>query len=143
VTPVAALNSPASDAEPFLTDHDVYFASDRSGAGDIYRAPRRGVEFDAPVLVDELATAGVEGDPVASADGLALYFRSNRPAPLGGANIYVATRAQTADRFGPPALVANVNSDANEGPSWLSPDGCRLYLWSDRLSTRDIYVASR
>jgi len=143
--PLTPLNSPASDAQPFfqLAGDAVYFASDRTGAGDIYRATRSGVLFSAPALVDELATPAGEGDPVISADGLALFFRSDRAAPRAGSNIYVASRASTADRFGAPSLVDAVSSDANEGPTWLSADGCRLYLWSDRAGTADIYVATR
>jgi Tol biopolymer transport system component len=143
--PLTALNSPASDAQPFfqLAGDEVYFASDRTGAGDIYRATRSGVLFSTPALVDELATPAGEGDPVISADGLALFFRSDRAAPLAGSNIYVATRATTAERFGAPSLVDAVSSNAHEGPTWLSADGCRLYLWSDRAGTADIYVATR
>jgi Tol biopolymer transport system component len=143
--PLTPLNSPASDAQPFfqLAGDDVYFASDRTGAGDIYHATRSGVLFSTPALVDELATPAAEGDPVISADGLALFFRSDGAAPLAGSNVYVATRASTTDRFGAPSLVDAVSSNADEGPTWLSADGCRLYLWSDRVGTADIYVATR
>jgi len=143
--PVTTLSSPSADAQPFLQADGsaVYFSSDRSGNGDLYRASREGVSFATPLLIDELSTPAIEGDPVVSADGLTVMFRSDRAATLGGANIYIATRASESDRFGAPALVANVNSDADDGPSWLSPDGCRLYLWSTRYGTSDLFVATR
>src|SRR5262249_15475209 len=88
--PLTPLNSPASEAQPFfqIDGADVYFSSDRTGAGDLYRATRNGVLFSTPVLVDELATPNAEADPVISADGLTLFFRSDRPAALGGSNIF-------------------------------------------------------
>ena len=143
--PVTTLNSPSSDAQPFLQADGsaVYFSSDRTGNGDLYRASRDGVSFSTPALIDELSTPDIEGDPVVSADGRTLLFRSDRAATLGGANIYVATRASDSERFGAPTLVANINSDADEGPSWMSADGCRLYLWSTRYGTSDLFVATR
>ena len=88
--PVTTLNSPSSDAQPFLQADGsaVYFSSDRTGNGDLYRASREGVSFATPVLIDELSTPAIEGDPVVSADGLTMMFRSDRAATLGGANIY-------------------------------------------------------
>jgi Tol biopolymer transport system component len=143
--PVTTLNSPSSDAQPFLQADGsaVYFSSNRTGNGDLYRASRDGVSFSTPALIDELSTPDLESDPVVSPDGLTLMFRSDRAATLGGANIYIATRASESDRFSAPTLVASVNSDADEGPSWLSPDGCRLYLWSTRYGTSDLFVATR
>jgi len=40
-------------------------------------------------------------------------------------------------------LVENVNSAGDDGPSWLSPDGCRMYISSDRAGTNDVFVAQR
>jgi hypothetical protein len=31
----------------------------------------------------------------------------------------------------------------DEGPSWISPDGCRMYISSNRAGNNDIYVAAR
>ena len=140
------LTSGAGDVQPFwqVGGQALYFSSQRSGGGDLYRSTYSGT-FSAPALVSELSLAtSEEGDPVIAPDGLTIYFRSNRPS--GGPlmfNIWTASRTIASGAFGAPTLVANVNSDANEGPSWLSLDGCRLYLSSDRAGTNDIYVATR
>jgi hypothetical protein len=72
-----------------------------------------------------------------------LYFRSNRPALIGGENIYMTTRTTAAATFGAPTLVENVNGPTDDGASALSADGCRMYISSDRAGTNDIYVAAR
>jgi Tol biopolymer transport system component len=145
VSPIAVLNSPSSDAQPFLQPggNEVIFTSSRTGNGDLYRTFRTGTAFSPPTQIGELASAFEEGDPVLTADGKTLFFRSTRPAPLLDHNIYVATRSSIADPFGTPALVENVSSDREDGASAVSADGCRLYLSSDRAGTNDIYVATR
>jgi hypothetical protein len=85
--------------------------------------------FGTPRLIGELS------DPAALDGTLRLL-----PDEL---TIYVATRPTTATAFGAPTIVPNVNTDADDGPSWISPNGCRLYLSSDVAGTNDIYVATR
>ena len=44
-----------------------------------------------------------------------------------------------------PELLA-VNSAQGDEPGWISADGCRLYLYSNRpggMGMQDIYVAKR
>jgi hypothetical protein len=144
-TAIASLDTGATEVQPFLplAGDLLVFSSSRTGGGDLYTSTRTGDSFSAPSQITELATADDEGDPVLSPDGLTLYFRSDRPAAQAGYNIFVATRPTTADPFGVPDPVPNVSSDADDGPSWISPDGCRLYLSSDRAGTNDIYVSTR
>ena len=143
-TPITAINT-NQETQPFLPvgGNELYFQRLSSGNGDVFRATRMGTTFGAPTLVSELATADEEGDPMVSPDGLAIYFRSNRVTLDPGFNIYVATRATTADSFGAPGYVPSINTAADDGPSWISPDGCRLYISSDIAGTNDIYVATR
>jgi hypothetical protein len=142
---IANLNTASGEFQSYLpTGRDeLYFSSARTGAGDIYVSGRSGRTFGPPILLVELASPMDDGDPVVSADGLTIYFRSNRPAAIAGFNIHVATRASTADAFGTPVLVDNVNSAADDGPSWISLDGCRLYMASDIAGSNDVYVATR
>ena len=86
--------------------------------------------------------------PIISPNGLVLYFSSTRPFAAGRTdeNIWVATRAKTTDDFGVPTQVLNVNSPTADEPSWISNDGCRLYMISDRPGGpggQDIYLATR
>jgi hypothetical protein len=144
-TAIATLDTSSTELQPFmpLAGDLLIFSSSRSGGGDLYTSKRMGTAFAAPTAISGLATANDEGDPVLSPDGLFLYFRSDRPATQAGYNIFVATRPAPTDAFGAPDLVPNVSSDADEGPSWISPDGCRLYISSDRAGTNDIYVSTR
>ena len=141
------LNLPSVEAQPYLQEGGpgLVFQSDRNGGNfDLWISTRAGNTFGTPIRMLELdAGASAEGDPVLSSDGLTIYFRSDRPAGLGGFDIYVATRASTAVDFDPPALVPNVSSAADDGPSYISSNGCRLYLSSDRTGNNDIYVATR
>jgi Tol biopolymer transport system component len=146
--PMTNLNLPSVDQQPYVLGaaEALVFSSDRNGANfDLWLATRTGSMFGTPVRLVDLNLGGsAEGDPVLSADGLTIYFRSNRAGGPGQFDIYAATRGSTATTaFAPPVLVPNINSSVDDGPSWISPDGCRLYLSSDRDGTNDIFVATR
>ena len=64
-------------------------------------------------------------------------------ATLGDVDLYVATRAATADAFGTPVRLPQLSTTSLDGVSWESPDGCRLYIANNSLGTPDVYVASR
>jgi hypothetical protein len=69
-----------------------------------------------------------------SADGLELYFSSNRLGGYGYSDIYVATRATTNDPWGDPVnLGPVVNSAYPDQFSFLSLDGL-LLLFSDGMN---------
>ncbi|MEO7094540.1 MAG: hypothetical protein ABI175_14890 [Polyangiales bacterium] len=142
---LANLDTTGEERQPYLGSTELYFASDRGGTFDIYRAARLGpTSFGAPSRVDVPGlTVTDDADPVISRDGLTLFFASDAPGGLGGGDIYVTTRASLTSAFGPPVAVSQLSSAAAEGPSWISPDGCRLYLSSARAGSPDIYVASR
>src|SRR5262245_42540685 len=65
--------------------------------------------YDPPVHLDSpINTAAFEGKPSLSADGLELYFVSDRPGALGGPgdqDIYVARRRSVNSAWGEPARV--------------------------------------
>jgi Tol biopolymer transport system component len=145
-TAIAAINTASDEAQAFipLGRNELYFESTRTALGDIYMSTFSGTTFAPPALVPgAIASSSDEGDPVVTPDGLTIYFRSNRAASIAGYNIFVATRAVDTDPFGAPQLVPNINTAADDGPSWISPDGCRLYISCDVAGTNDIYVATR
>lgn len=77
-----------------------------------------------------LNTAGFDGGPTPSSDGLRLYFVSDRSGSQGG-DIWVAERPSVGGEFGPPVTLGpGVNSAANEGAPTLSRD--ELVLFFDR-----------
>jgi len=64
-----------------------------------------------------------------SADGLSLYFTSNRPGGSGEYDLWVCTRSATSAPWGPAInLGANVNSPYSEMDPSISSDGLSLYF---------------
>jgi hypothetical protein len=83
-----------------------------------------------------------------SADGLSLYFQSNRPEGYGRLDLYSTTRASTSEAWGPPEnLGLQLNSDRSEAWPWITADGLTLYFHAydrtDGYGRADIYVARR
>jgi len=75
----------------------------------------------------------VNAVPVVSPDGLELFFSSGRPSGYGNWDIWTSARATNSDPWGTPVnLGAAVNSPGVDSPTWISPDGLTLLLFSDR-----------
>ena len=152
VTPLSALDVPdASTAAPFLAlDNFLYFSRGGDGVHRIMRARHSSAKtFDAPEDVAELNAAGGDSFGVAlSNDSKTIYFGTDARPGSELTDIYVATRADTSSPFGTPVRVADpaVNTPQDERPGFLSTDGCRLYLVSDRpngLGLKDVWLATR
>jgi hypothetical protein len=81
-------------------------------------------------------TPGFEGKPALSADGLELYFVSDRPGALGGPgdqDIYVARRRSVQDEWGTVERVPPpVSSAFFDITPTISLDGLDLYFGSNR-----------
>src|SRR5437870_4557587 len=83
-------------------------------------------------------------------DGLEMFISSDatgRPGGVGGQDLWVATRATTADPWSTPVnLGPTVNSTAFDGAPALSFDGTTLYFFSARpggYGLNDLYVTTR
>ena len=94
-TPVANINSSASDADPTLSPDErvIVFVSDRPngmGGSDLWYATRSAADapFGSPQPIPGLNTGDEEREPTLSPDGSELYFASNRPGTLGGLDFY-------------------------------------------------------
>jgi Tol biopolymer transport system component len=74
-------------------------------------------------------TAGIEVGPNLSADGLTLYFVSDRPGGhSGSAELWMSTRATTLDPWQTPVNVGPpINSQSAASPS-ISSDGLELFF---------------
>jgi hypothetical protein len=145
-TLMASLNSTSDTVQPFLLPDgsEIYFSSSRLGDFDIFRATQGSSAFDTPSAVAELNVTGAnEGDPVLSVDDLTIFFSSTRDGGVGMQDIWEAQRPSKAASFGAPVNVREVNSTGTDAPTWLSPDGCRLYMSSDRDGAIHLYLASR
>jgi len=134
---------------------EMYFTAsgDRPGGygqADTCACKRASVEDDwgPPENLGPLVnTENWDGFAFLSADGLALYFQSNRPDGYGGMDLYVTRRAtrtspwEAAINLGP-----KVNGSQDEYTPAVSPDGLELYLQSSRdggYGGNDLYVCTR
>lgn len=93
--------------------------------------------YNTPVhLESPINTPGFEGKPALSADGLELYFVSDRPGALGGPgdqDIYVTRRASVDGSWGPPERVPTpISSPFFDITPTISLDGLALYFGSNR-----------
>ncbi|MFV2070541.1 MAG: hypothetical protein ACC645_26535, partial [Pirellulales bacterium] len=120
------------------------------GANDLYMATRSTVTDSFGNVVNlgpAVNTESAETNPSLSADGLSLYFNSNRPGGFGGHDIYVATRPNTSESFGDVVNVGPVinTADREAAPS-IATDGRLLFFDSDRpngAGRTDLYVGVR
>jgi hypothetical protein len=93
--------------------------------------------YETPVHLDSpINTPAFEGKPSLSADGLELYFVSDRPGALGGPgdqDIYVSRRTSVNGSWGPPERVPPpVSSAFLDITPTISLDGLALYFASNR-----------
>ncbi len=91
-------------------------------------------------------SSGWELSPKTSADGLSLYFTSNRPGGYGLGDLWVATRETIDDDWGTPVNLGTTfnTSSWDEGPC-ISTDELELYFTSQRLGLDfyNLYVSTR
>lgn len=149
--PITELNSNVNDGTPEISADGltIYFMSSRAGGAggpDIWYAtrPRIDAPFGAPINLAEVNSAAGERGPAISADGLTIYFTSDRTGGAGGADIWFATRADTGSTFHTPLNLAEINTAGLEGAPDITSDDLALYFTSDRNGPDDdIWVATR
>jgi hypothetical protein len=85
--------------------------------------------------------------PTTSADGLTLIFASNRTSSGWNYDLWMSTRKDAGDDWGPPIrLGPKVNSGSYDGAGNLSADGLVLFFTSSRsggFGSDDIWVTTR
>lgn len=148
LAPVALVNSEAGDSAPWISPDGatLWFDSHRDGSGDLFHTARVGEgSFALPVSAADLNTPSEEATPVLAEDGLTIWFASNRVGGVGDYDVWTSTRASPDDDFGPATNLAEVSSTSIDWPTWISPDGCRLYLGSRRPDggDYDLWLAAR
>lgn len=107
-------------------------------------------------LAEPINGVGSNFAPAVSADGLTLYFASDRPGSIGRVDLWVARRERTNAPWQPPenlGVEVNAPGSVTLAP-FLSSDGRRLYFMSSRpgglggpdcefWNCFDLYVATR
>lgn len=122
----------------------LFFNSLRPGSAlnDIYVADA----FGAAVPVSELNSAGTDADPSITADGLEIFFHSNR-AGSAGSDVYSSVRKSVLEPWSTPEpLGPIVNTAASDNLVAISPDGETLFITSTRdggFGSNDIYMTTR
>lgn len=156
--PVTGVNTDKNDGNPFLTadGNELWYVREvetKGGDGgtflqtDIFRSRYDdGVAREATSVAELNVASADEHWPVLSADLKTIYFASKRREVVPDStreNVWVARRASVDVPFDPPQPVPALNSADNDAARWLSPDGCRIYLRSDRSGNEAIYMAER
>jgi hypothetical protein len=140
--PFDQVNSLDDEFNAFITSNgaELWLTSDRTGQVRLYRSLRDAVgEYGPPVLFTELGVPAIG----LSADGLTAFFVSTQTGGAGMADVWFANRAAVGAPFGAPINGGAANGPQDDLPSWLSPDGCRLYMSSARNGKDDLFVATR
>lgn len=112
----------------------LYFCSGQAGSVnyDIWLTTRasKNDPWQEPVKLGPLVnTTAHEFFPCVSADGLSLYFTSDRPGGFGGVDIWVTMRATKDDNWGEPVnLGPVVNSTSGEVRPAISADELTLFF---------------
>lgn len=154
------VNSPACEASPsisadgltlfFCDGHWWLNAPQRPGGQgdvDLWMTTRATTDADwnPPVnLGPKVNSPYWDGVPDISADGLSLYFASNRPGG-SGLDIYVATRATTHDDWNTPVNLGPLNSLGGELDPSISTDGRILFFSTNGSNTAhwDLWMTKR
>lgn len=146
-TPITSLNTGLFEDDPTLTGDllEIYF--DRSG--NLY-VSKRNTPTEAWPTAEELTpanTATTETTSEITADGLELFFSSNRVGGAGGADIYVTTRPNRNAMFGNPQRVAELSTTSEDVcPTIIDSAALVMYLSSTRPGgpgSYDIYRSTR
>ena len=151
--PIAELVAPdAADDDPSLTSDLtlLYFNSKRDGGAgreDVWYTTRASTReaWSAPVPATELNTDARETGIALSADGLTLWFSSDRPGGEGGLDVYVARRARRADAFTDLVRVDALSTAGDDLISAISGDQRTAYLArrDNEDDDYDLYMAER
>lgn len=142
LAPFAAIDAiENSQYDPAFAGTSLYFGAVTGLiGGHLYRASASD-GFASPAELAELASAGGETSPAPTRDDRALYYAKF----VGATNfdIWVATRDAATGAYTQMRPVSEVSSSGDDQPSWVSPDGCRLYFTSNRDGAYALYVASQ
>jgi hypothetical protein len=120
------------------------------GGSDLWvstRATRKDF-WDEPMNLGPIInTSAFEGNASLTADGLQMFFSSNRPEGYGDVDIYVTTRATTDDPWGTPVNLGPIlNTSYWDSDPEITPDGLTLLFSSWRsggYGGADLWITKR
>jgi hypothetical protein len=118
---ITELASTQQTGNPTLTADllEIYFTVDVPGdSGDVWFSTRGAADlpFAAPQPVAGVNTMSFETSSAISADGLTLWFGSDRPGGVGAVDVWVSTRPRRTDPWSTPLNVVALNSAVDDIP---------------------------
>jgi len=150
------INTSFQEGNPSISTDELslYFSSWRQpegyGENDIWLIERSKISdsWCEPInLGSTINSSYVEIRPDISADGLTLFFSSDRPGGYGDLDLWLTTRKTQDEPWEPPVnLGAILNSSYRDGGPCIASDGLALFFQSDRpggYGGRDVYLATR
>ena len=146
------VNSWSRDAHPCVSADglSLFFESTRPGGyggQDLWVTIRATTNDDWGIPVNlgpTVNSSAVDDGASISADGLSLFFDSNRAGGYGYWDVWVTRRATTSDPWGPPVnLGPTINTSRDDLDQTISPDGLSLFFCSDRTGDFDLWLSSR
>lgn len=154
-----AINTPGPELQPCLSadeltlyfgDGNPYGQRPRQGGPGNYqiwtatRATKESPWGPPSDLQEPVGSPAVDSYPHVSADGLTLYFTSNRSAPVG---LVVSTRTAVTEPWPAPInLGPTINQGSWSGFPYLSSSELHLLFYSDRAGGRggfDLWLSTR
>jgi len=150
---IDGVNSSSGEDDPSISpdERTIYFDSGRAGTlggSDIWYASRGSGSgpFGTPQNLGTVNSAFDEEDVEIAADGLTVYFASDRTGGLGNLDLWYATRTSTGQSFGAPQNLVELSTSSLDRDPAASADGLALFFASSRpggSGGNDIWVATR
>jgi Tol biopolymer transport system component len=147
ITALTSLNSAKEDVDPWISEDGltIYFASNRAGTFDLYKATRSSttVAFNAPAPLLINSVTEDDTQPFLTSDGKDLYFSAVRTITGPSFDIYHSTFASNV--WSPPTLLSSVSSSSSDDDEpVVSYDKLTMYFASARNNGQmDIFVSTR
>jgi len=147
---ITELTTAVGEDDPSLTADllEIYFGSPRAGTlgnEDIWFATRTSVgdPFGTPVNIATLNSSSPESNIRISADGLSIYFASNR-SPSLDFDLWTATRANRVSPWTAPTRISELATAVGDYAAHPSADGLQVTFCSNRAGgDEDLFVATR
>lgn len=150
--PMTVTEVPGSTFDPQLRGdlRELFMTKDTgSGQNELFHMTRGSTSdpFENPELLASLNTTSAEADPAVTADGLDLFWKSDRPSANGpGTFVWEATRGSADGPWSPPQQALGMENTQVESLD-VSADGLTLYynkggqLWEITRPRRDAAFA--
>lgn len=154
--PEPALNPKIADGGAGVSGFDMYLLPDDKtlyySAGEwlhptLYVSTLSSTGWTTPQQLASLNSGTTEQYVAVTPDQLTIYFGSSRETSNPALHkIYVATRADVNQPFGNISAVTELNSSnpmVDQGPSWISSDGCTIWVSNSSTGKLQIYSATK